>query len=486
MSKRILGLDIRYNAVSAVLIQSSIKENWIESHEYAPLSDPKEFAGSLTGALEAIFAKIDPAGAQCVASFPADQISFRNLKVPFKKQKKISQILPFEIESTLPFPVDDLIIDFQTLKIPFQTDSTDESDIIAAAVDKSGLKSYLDILAGFKVEPDIITAGGYPVALCLSKLADTPEHFLVADIGPGKSTVSVINSGQICLIRSFPISSDTTSRAVSIGINIRQTLSAFEEMLNLDFQPSVVFITGCGLSDPSMEQDMARALEIPVQKVDMVYNTTLALKNDPEDSWHPEQMDNAFALALIEAEGLDGLNFRKGPFAAKKLWDEHKKSFIKIGILAGLMFVLAMANIMIDSYSMEKKLARLNYQINDVFKKTFPKVKKIVDPLQQMRLKIQKAQQTSLLPIETGKHILMIDILNDISKGITKDTDVEFTRLVIGSGNVLITGNTDTFNSVDDMKSRLEKVEYFKKITISSANIERSSNRIRFNLKVQL
>ncbi|MDH3345185.1 MAG: PilN domain-containing protein, partial [Desulfobacteraceae bacterium] len=82
------------------------------------------------------------------------------------------------------------------------------------------------------------------------------------------------------------------------------------------------------------------------------------------------------------------------------------------------------------------------------------------------------------------KSMRTIDILNNISNRIPRETDVTLTRMVIGSENVVISGDTDTFNSVDTIKSRLEQEDAFKKITISSANINKSDNRVRFNLKV--
>ena len=89
-----------------------------------------------------------------------------------------------------------------------------------------------------------------------------------------------------------------------------------------------------------------------------------------------------------------------------------------------------------------------------------------------------------LFPGETEKSIRTIDILNNISNRIPRETDVTLTRMVIGSENVVISGDTDTFNSVDNIKSRLEQVDAFKKIIISSANINKSDNRVHFNLKI--
>jgi len=135
---------------------------------------------------------------------------------------------------------------------------------------------------------------------------------------------------------------------------------------------------------------------------------------------------------------------------------------------------------------MNKKLKFLNNQVTDVFTSTFPNVTKIVDPLHQMRTKMQEARKSTLLSGETDRNVRTIDILYNISKFIPKEIDVDFTRMVIGLDSVNISGNTDTFNSVDGIKSRLEQIEFFKKIVISSANIDKTDNRVRFKLKIDM
>ena len=186
----------------------------------------------------------------------------------------------------------------------------------------------------------------------------------------------------------------------------------------------------------------------------------------------------------MEVEGTHEFNFRKGPFASKKFWEENKKGLIQTGVFFALVVALAFFNVFVDSYFMGKRLTRLDNQITDIFTSTFPDVKKIVDPVQQMRIKIQGVRKKELFPGEAEKPIRAIDILNNISQRIPRETDVTLTRMVLGLENVVISGDTDTFNSVDGIKSRLEQVDSFKKIIISSANINKSDNRVRFKLKI--
>jgi type II secretory pathway component PulL len=255
-------------------------------------------------------------------------------------------------------------------------------------------------------------------------------------------------------------------------------------MIGSEFDPEGLLITGCGLDDLGFEQDMAQALELPIQRIDLLRDTDLIKDQDPPKSWIPFLMDNALSLALMEVAGADKLNFRKGPFASKKFWEENKKGLIQTGIILALVVALAFFNVFIDSYFMGKRLARLDHQITEIFTSTFPDVKKIVDPVQQMRIKVAAFRKKMLFSGEGETTIRAIDILNNISQRIPSETDVTLTRMVIGSENVVISGDTDTFNSVDTIKSRLDQVDAFKKITISSANINKSDNRVRFNLKV--
>jgi len=483
MSRKILGLDIRNNAVSAVLINSSTKSARIEAHDSVLIPDQNEGESGLTIALETIVKKIDTSGCVCVASFPAELVTYRNIKVPFKNKKKIIRILPYELEPTLPFPVEDLIIDFHTIKI---SGNDDHTDIIAAGVEKSAVKTYLDVLTSLKIEPEILTISGYSTALLLTRSAGTPENLLFIDIEVDKATMFAVAGKRIFIIRSLPIFSTATSAVKSLGTGIQQTIVSFKELFDIDFGPEEILLTGRGLEKFNFERELSQLLELPVKRIELFRETDIDIENYMASSWNHEKMDNALALALSEIKRTDGLNFHKGSFAGKALLDKHKNSLTKTGILAGVVLALALLNFILNSYFMNRKIDRLNHQITAIFKTTFPEVTKIVDPLQQMKVKIEEARKSAFFSGKTTKQVRIVDVLKEISERIPAKADVELTRLIVGQGNVLISGNTDTFNSVDEIKSRIEQSELLQKVTITSTNKEKSGSRIRFKLKVIL
>jgi general secretion pathway protein L len=112
MSRKVLGIDIRNRSLSAVLLNSSLREYRVDDYLHLPFSDPADPDKGLEAALETLKEKMDLTGSDYVVSIPAGLFTFRNLQVPFNNSKKIRMMLPFELEPTLPYAVEDLVVDF--------------------------------------------------------------------------------------------------------------------------------------------------------------------------------------------------------------------------------------------------------------------------------------------------------------------------------------------------------------------------------------
>ncbi|MEW6673902.1 MAG: type II secretion system protein GspL [Thermodesulfobacteriota bacterium] len=483
MSRMILGFDIRKDAVSAVLLQSRIKGISIEAHAYSPLSEAGGIRDGVYDCMNRLMKQADITGAACIVAYPSEKIFYRNIRVPFKEQKKIRQILPYELEPTLPLPVEDLIIDFD---IPGLNSQNSHTPLLAAAVEISDLEAFVQTLAEFKVVPTVLTAGGYAAALRVAATKGLPDACFFIDAGVHHCGVFVIISGRVCYARSFSLPPDGSVRSSVIYSHVKQTAAAVKEVLQMEITAGGFLITGCGAEDKSIINDLARKLEAPVTGTDLVKGSEVTVKNPVVNAWNPLRMDNALALALNELEGVPVFNFRKGPLAPRKHWVEYKKHFIRTGILAGAIVLFAFMDIVIDNHFMEQKVDRLDARITQIFQTTFPHIRKVVDPLQQMRVQIQNTKKQTVFSESPSKNIRNIDILHGIITLIPDNADLELNRVVIGPGSVQISGYTDTFNSVNNIQRRLQGGKLFKTVTIQSANIEKSLNRVNFKLDLQL
>jgi hypothetical protein len=379
--------------------------------------------------------------------------------------------------------VDDLVVDFHPLN---GSPDGDQTELIAAAIEKTRLAPYIEALSSIEVNPEKLTLSGLPVALCLAQQADLEEDQLFVEIDKASGTLFMLAGEGLQLIRSFPLPTGGPSKAKMLSVQIQQTLAAFQESSELNLQPLEVVASGIGLGEADMASDISGALNIPVRAASLADRLGIPVESDTEIPWNSALMDNALALAVMEVEAYEALNFHKGQFAAQKFLAKHKTPLIKTGILAAAVLALMFFNILMETYTVNKQLRGIERQMTQIFKATFPEVKTIRYPYQEMQAKMQASKKAAAFQAEAGPHIRRIDILNSISEKIPKTIKVDFTRLVIQPENVTISGTTDTFNSVDDIKSRLEQIRFFEKVTISSANIDRSGNEVRFMLKVAL
>ncbi|MEN8243516.1 MAG: type II secretion system protein GspL [Thermodesulfobacteriota bacterium] len=480
MSRKILGLDIKENAVSAVLVRGGIKGNSIEEHRHIPLPLDQDKEESLMRALETIAAEMNIEGATCVASLPACLASYRNMEAPFKEPKKLRQILPYELESILPYPPENVITDFNVLHL---TEDTENHLVLTASLQKESVGFYLDRLKSHGIEPDVLTIDGYALACTLTAYSNDNANRLLASIEPDRATLFLMIDGNICLARSLSVKAASEAGVGQFCSIVQQTLAGFQKQTGLENDLQEVLLSGSALEDPQIENAIRQELGIPVRTLDLISLSGQVSIETEGIMWKVSTMDASLALALSAILGIDLLNFRRGGFAVEKGWVQYQGDILKTGLIALLVALIFSANFVTDYYYIKKRSMQVEEEVRKVFTSTFPDVKRIVDPLQQMRVKLQEIKKGATFSIETNRSVLAIDVLNDISRHIPKQIDVALSSIIIGADNVLISGDTGGFDAVDDVKSSLENAALFKNVSITSTNKERSGNRVRFKIK---
>ena len=482
MSRKVLGLDIRATSVCAVLVKSTLRVSRIAGCLSVPIPPEAENGpAGLASALETIAATLDLQGADCAVSIPAVHFSCRNVSIPFANPKKIRMVLPFEIEPSLPFAADDLAFDFSVLgpgSLPGQT------EVLAAAVERSRLAAVLEALAAVRLDPERITLGGYPAALWLARTSEAEGTVLCADVSDTCGTICGVGDGRVRLIRSFPLPPAGPGRARAVQHHLRTTVGALSEIGGPESTPCDAVLTGIGLEGVDLEE-FAAALPVAVRTVDLRRELGFFREGENEPGWEPA-MGGALALAYAELEGIGGLNFHHGQFAGRKLLARHRGPIVKTGILAAAVLLLMFASVLTQSVLQQNRIDDLDGRMTALFKETFPEVKRPADPFQQMRISLQELKKGAGPTGESLPTVRSIDLLKSVSESIPEDISVVFDRMVIGAEGFQISGTTSAFNSVDEIKGHLERVPRFKKVTISSANTDRSGKEVNFQIKVDL
>jgi Tfp pilus assembly protein PilN len=478
MSRKILSLEIREESIAAVLLDSSFKGSQLETQGYFPIPADKEGNEGIKKALQTLMDTFKPIGATCVLGIPATVVSFRNLSVPFHDIKKIRQILPFELEPTLPIPVEELVFDFEAVK------RDKHQDLLTFSVKKAEIQRYLDLLATVNLRPAVIMPGGYAAARFISTLTDDSGDFIFIDTGEGNHTVYAVCSGHVRMVRTLPVASNGNPVLRNLEMTLKRTFTALQDNLGVAVNPSAVFSAGPQAQLLTTGNESSTLLGVPVKSTDAL-RTFPRLKGSLDSpDWQSGHLDIALALALMETETVTAVNFSTERSTIQHYWSEYRKSIILTAGLIVLALMTVLGGQILAVNAKQQRLAELDGQIETVFKNTFPEVTRVVNPVQQMQIKIKEAGDGSTGFDLAGTRVRVIDILNTLSQLIPSSADVKVNRMVVGADNVVLSGDTDTFNTVDDIKGRLEESDILKSVTISSADLEKSGNRVRFKLKL--
>lgn len=497
MPGKILGLDISEESITVVQVKSGLKGYHITGCARVMIKEE----GGLDDALKELFNQMDLKSDTYISSIPGKHVSCRNLQMPFKEPKKIRQTIAFELESMLPFPIEDLIVDFTII------DQSDQSEILAASVSRRYISEYLTHLKTHGIDPEILDIKSVPVALWLLRQAGIPDNGLLLDIGLKKTTMVLYLNRRIVLIRTFAFNGGAIARSISNATDndladtlmaeqiescfksfcsiVQNTTRAFAWQVHRAVHPEKIFFTGLGALYPGTGDLLNRFLHIPVEQIDLSGDKRVHVDENIAQFWNSATMDSALALALRgNKQGL-GFNFRKDEFELRKKESKFKREFRKAAVFLIVILSLLTTYLGIDYYFLKKRYRMLDKQITETFRQTFPDVRRVVDPLQQMKVKITQIKKSTFsLPGIGGDH-KVIDLLRDISLRVPESMDVRVIRMVVDPEAVQIKGETDTFNTVDIIKKGLEPSEYFSTVTISSANLDRSSKRVKFEIKLQ-
>ena len=270
-----------------------------------------------------------------------------------------------------------------------------------------------------------------------------------------------------------------------MALQIRQTLTAFEDINSVAYQPTSGIVCGPGLQNTAMVDRLSEVLDLPVHPLDLRHRLPNVefVEADTYESW---QMDNALALALLEAEGLHCPSFHRTSSPLRNYWAAYRPFIKTPAILLAIVIILGLCSVFYDNHILQQRLDRINGQMEEIFKSTFPGERLAKGAtVDQMKSKLKEAQKESSAPIQGAARMRSIDTLLQISQLVPASIDVIISRFVVGDETVTISGETSGFNIVDDIKNRLEKSEFFREVTIASANMDKAGKKVRFKLKIE-
>ena len=119
MATTTLGIDIGARTIRGTLIRATLRAMSVERYLEVPLpalsEDTPRDQQVLVGLCQLVaqLAQLGSTPDAIITAIDGTRASLRAVEIPVAAKKRLSEVLPFELESVLPFAIDEAIIDYQ-------------------------------------------------------------------------------------------------------------------------------------------------------------------------------------------------------------------------------------------------------------------------------------------------------------------------------------------------------------------------------------
>ena len=475
MAQRILALELVGDRVLAAVAERSWNSfNLTGMYEKVRADDEAD----LSGALSRLIAETGQPDI-VISALPADRVAKRLLELPFKDARRLHQVVPFALEEHLPFPVDNGAVAFTRVGR-----DGDHTLVMAAMAPKAEVQRHLDLLKKAGLDPKTVTLAPLALAAMLTRAqngAKPMAHLVVEGDESSTSVVLVDLGGTPRALRSMPgglMMSDGSAvsqdAAAPILNSVRQTLLAHGG----EMDQTEVIVAGAAAAYPKVRGLLSDSLAMSVRDGGAFDYTGIfegSVRNTGKYS-----SCVAMLLGELPSKPLDLINFRQGEFLFRGRIRGDLTPFYTSGILAAALLGVIIFHFALGVYANLQRLSQINTEIAAVAGRVLGET----DPANaKAQLKTGIAKMNKRLTLIGGNLTHSpLDTLLAVSRALPPRFPVEMADVQIDSNGLRVTGQADSFTTVDQAKKALDKSGYFGLIEVAHAKAGSDPSKVDFRM----
>ncbi|MBW3538232.1 type IV pilus assembly protein PilM [Candidatus Parcubacteria bacterium] len=300
------------------------------------IADPERIAQALKPALAHPFAG-QISARRAAVSLPVAKVFTRILRLPPMTAADLEQAVHFEAEQYVPVPMNDLYIDYETVKASLKS-AKQHTDVLMVAAPRAIVDSYIKLFDLLGLEVDSLETSLAAITRAMISANRSQRTSLVVDFG-SKSADLAIYDQVIRLTGTIPIGGDDLTEAMvkSLGISpdqaqeikykfgigdsgmqskimeaiegrlttvvaeVKKVVKYYQERSEDKAEVGTLILTGGSASMPGLVDYLYKALNIPIIVGNPWLN--LATKKLPKlDKLEAPMYTTAIGLALREVQ----------------------------------------------------------------------------------------------------------------------------------------------------------------------------------------
>jgi len=512
MGAKTWGLDIGSTGIKAVELTRTLRGYRVTQYAYLPIGplNPEERREKELEGLRKVFPEGEKGKGSLILPVASHRTMVHRLSLPFQDRKRNRQVVKFEVEPLLPFPAEQAVVDFYA---PKQKENGNTA--LVFAVPKEELKEQLALMQEAGLDPESVIGEAMALFWMVKNLGMSASGALL-DLGHEKTTMIAWEGETLALVRSIPIAGAALSRvlgqpleagtledrnspegarlsaagqaAVSTTLGrladeVQRTLISYESAAE-GHSVENIFLTGGGAGLPGVERILSAELKRPVAILDVEEKRPSLLRDVPQE-YH-----NMLTVALGAAfwgtvEEGERINFRQEEFISLRKARKMKTRMTLLFSYAGILAILGIAAFSTHLYLGEKRYQYLRAEVRREFLQAQPGVKNVVNELQQMKelVREEKARVDALGGLADTSSPL--EMIRELSTMIEPAWKVRVTELVMEPEAIELAGEADSFDTVNRLKSKLDRSALYKEVQLKTAQASSLENVVEFKFQMK-
>jgi len=508
-NERYFGLDVGESAIKLIEVKKTrdgfhlAKGYLIELDIDPTLDDAEKRSGIIKEKLKKLLAdeKID--SGVVALSIPSQSVFIRFLKIPKIAKNKIEQIIQYEAQLQVPFPINEVIWSYGV----FETYDSPETDVILVAVKRDIVEDSLKLLADTSLEADFVEVSYFSIFNAADFVGDVKDK-LILDIGAKNTNIIIVEEYKIWT-RSVLIGGNDLTKAIAASLKIsfkeaeqlkrKEGIIAMDaderasspraaeissainpvliEML-ADISKSIgyyksqfgetkvikeVLLTGGASKIKNMDRFIRENLDIPARpmnifdkiKSDVDFNLTENLIR---------RMDAGIGLALKTVTPLYTKTNLLPKEIVKSKEFEKKRWYIFGSLLAVIGIFATLTNFSMWSSQKESKSLLKASALIDRYTSFSKQIGSLQSEMTDLKGRLEFIKKVS------AKRKEAIVALTEMVKLLPNN--LWLTEITQDGTSITVKGKTEgTFESINTLEDMLAKSGYFKEVKVESANV---------------
>ncbi len=418
-------------------------------------------------ALDTIFRKMKYKPSFFVLSVPSEYSIIRTISIPFRGAKKVNSVLKFELEPHIPFPIEELKLDYFVAY-----EGKKETDILVLGIRDIHISDNLSILEEFSIKPECAIVDSLGLAYLWSKTGKD-EQKLRAGLVIDKdfSLFVVAKKSNFVFLRHLFLGRDEFHKNPEVfSREIQNSIRAFLAKWKEEDKIEEIDLWGVTLSDGELEV-FSKMVRLKINQVDfsnLIVNKCRGLSEDEVVS-----MYKYIGIAGLATDPKISFNLLKENQSLSDYLPVISKHFIFTNclILTGLVI----------SAFLFRQIALANLVQAKLFE---AEVENITQEMERISAEKGLDENVDLNVFFTPP---LVDILAKIGEIFTSDK-VDIGEIRVGAPDnqgwwIRIQGKTRDSSFINTAISKLRGVEYFD--VVDEPELSAQGDLTSFAIKIQ-